>query len=167
MQFANHADVTLSWHNFSSGGAMLRSSMSSIPLPRRRTPLRREVARLRRHFREVLAELRGRDVAHLSSVQASMRERLINELTRYARRGKFPRNLDFPEKRTPYFIDSFGTRCAMAHLIESTGAAGLVARVAATLNNALVRDLEGDLELVAWLDRAGLTAAEAARIQPS
>jgi MYXO-CTERM domain-containing protein len=67
----------------------------------------------------------------------------------------------------PYFVDAFGTRCAMAHLIESTGAAALVARVAAARNNALVPELAGDPELVAWLDQAGLTAAEAARIQPS
>jgi MYXO-CTERM domain-containing protein len=127
----------------------------------------RERARLRAHFREVLAELRARDVTHLSEPARAARARLVSELSRYARTGRFPRNLDFPSSPTPYFIDAFGVRCAMAHLIESTGEARLVARVAATMNNALVRDLEADIELTRWLEQAGLTAAEAARIQPS
>ncbi|APR87425.1 hypothetical protein A7982_12774 [Minicystis rosea] len=127
----------------------------------------RESGRLRAHFREVMAELGARDVAHLSAGQRAQRARLIDELARYARAGRFPKNLDFPGIRMPYFVDTFGTRCAMAHLIESTGAADLVARVATLKNNAFVRELERDADLQAWLDRAGLTAAEAARIQPS
>jgi len=153
-------------------GSRLRSRSLRVGAQRpRRTPAQvaaaREIARLRRHFRVVLAELRGRDVAHLSDAQRGERARLIAELEGYARRGRFPRNLDFPAARTPYFVDAFGTRCAMAHLIESTGAIGLVARVAATRNHALVPELAGDPELRAWLDRFGLTAAEATRIQPS
>ncbi|MCY0990538.1 MYXO-CTERM sorting domain-containing protein [Nannocystis sp. ILAH1] len=54
----------------------------------------------------------------------------------------------------------------MARLIESTGHAALVARVATHRNFALVRELEGDAALQAWLDEFGLTAAEAGRIQP-
>jgi hypothetical protein len=137
------------------------------PGERRSAFLARERSRLRAHFREVLAELRSRDVSHLTAAQRAMRARLIEELARYARTGRFPRNTGFPGGRVPYFVDPFGTRCAMAHLIESTGETALVARVAATMNNALVRDLEADASLQAWLATAGLTAAEAARIQPS
>jgi hypothetical protein len=129
--------------------------------------LAHERRRLRAHFRAVLDELRGRDVAHLSPTQREARARLIDELARYARTGRFPRNLDHPGILVPYFVDAFGTRCAVAHLVESTGDTGLVARIAATANNAFVRDLEGDMTLRVWLDRHGLTAAEAARIQPS
>jgi hypothetical protein len=127
----------------------------------------REVARLRRHFRRVLAELHDMDVTHLSAEQAASRTRLLDELARYARRGRFPKNRDFPGTRIPYFVDADGTRCAVAHLIESTGASALVTRVAAARNNAYIRELAGDGELLAWLDRAGLTVAEAARIQPN
>jgi hypothetical protein len=81
-------------------------------------------------------------------------------------RGRFPKNRDFPGQRVPYFIDADGTRCAMAHLIECAGDSGLVARVARTRNNARVRELADDPELVAWLDRNGITLREAARIQP-
>ncbi len=55
----------------------------------------------------------------------------------------------------------------MAHLIESTGHLALVAGVAATRNNALVRELESDPQLQDWLEEFGISAAEAARIQPS
>jgi hypothetical protein len=106
------------------------------------------------------------DVTHLSAEQAASRTRLLDELARYARRARFPKNRDFPNTRRPYFVDADGTRCAVAHLIESTGASALVARVAAARNNAYVSELASDGALLAWLDRAGLTVAEAARIQP-
>ncbi|MBZ5710201.1 MYXO-CTERM sorting domain-containing protein [Nannocystis pusilla] len=128
--------------------------------------LAREQARLQAHFREVLLELRSRDVTHLGASQRAARERLIEELARYARAGRFPRN-HVSRERIPIFIDPHGTRCAMARLIESTGHTALVAEVAARRNFAWIRELAGDAALLAWLDESGLTAAEAGRIQPS
>ncbi|MFN0245539.1 MAG: hypothetical protein ACKV2T_01440 [Kofleriaceae bacterium] len=55
----------------------------------------------------------------------------------------------------------------MAHLIEQSGDRELVERVARTRNNAFVRELAADLALRAWLEHVGLTAREAAQIQPS
>lgn len=126
-----------------------------------------EQVRLRAHFRQVLSELNGRDVSHLATPERTMRERLVGELERYARAGVFPINRDFSDRRMPYFIDASGTRCAMAHLIESTGERDYVDQVRRTRNNAYVRELAGDRALRAWLRAAGLTAAEAARIQPA
>ncbi len=126
-----------------------------------------EQRRLRTHFRLVLAELRGREVAHLMPEQRAARTRIIDELARYARVGRFPRNLDFPGRRMPYFVDAFGTRCAMAHLVESTGDGDLVTRVNQSANNAFVPELAADIAFQSWLDQHGITAAEAARIQPS
>jgi MYXO-CTERM domain-containing protein len=164
-------------------GALLDTSTASLGLPfssprrRNRSPQRgeglgryrerlgRERARLQAHFHEVLLELRGRDVSHLGAPQRAGRERLIEELARYACEGRFPRN-DVSREPLPIFIDPHGTRCAMARLIESTGYAALVARVATHRNFALIRELEGDAALQAWLDEFGLTAAEAGRIQP-
>ncbi|MEJ7601714.1 MAG: MYXO-CTERM sorting domain-containing protein [Kofleriaceae bacterium] len=129
-----------------------------------------EVERLRQHFTIVDHELRAADVSGLTNEQRVRRAALIAELARYRERGMFPRNLDFAAQ-TPYFIDDRGVRCAMAHLVETHGGAALVARVAASSNNAYVRELAVDVELGpalgAWLERVGLTAAEAARIQPS
>jgi hypothetical protein len=125
-----------------------------------------EVARIQTHLAVVDRELRTADITGLTPEQQTRRAALIEELARYRLRGVFPRNLQF-ERMTPFFIDDRGVRCAMAHLIESHGGAALVARVAATANNAYVRELAGDPELRAWLEHNGLTVAEAARIQPA
>ncbi|HYM79865.1 MAG TPA: hypothetical protein VEY91_00470 [Candidatus Limnocylindria bacterium] len=52
-------------------------------------------------------------------------------------------------------------------MIERSGEAALVARIARSRNLARIRDLAGEKALVAWLDGNGLTLAEAARIQPA
>jgi hypothetical protein len=103
----------------------------------------------------------------LSRLQRLTRALLLEALADYRRAGVFPRNTDFPDRPTPYFIDARGVRCAMAHLMELGGAAALVARIARTRNNAFVRELADEPELLAWLDAAGLSVAEAARIQPT
>jgi hypothetical protein len=54
----------------------------------------------------------------------------------------------------------------MAYLIEQSGDGDLVARVAATHNNARIWELQDDPALGAWLDHNGMTLAEAARVQP-
>lgn len=126
-----------------------------------------ERARVRAHFREVLAELSARDVSHLTDLPRARRAALLAELGRYAITGRFPKNRDFPTQLVPIFIDASGTRCAMAHLIESTGDTDLVAAVASQRNHARIREIETDPTLQSWLARAGLTAAEAARIQPA
>lgn len=123
--------------------------------------------RLRMHFASVLDELGRRDVGHLSEAQQAAREEHLAELLRYAKQDCFPKNRDFSDELMPYFIDADGTRCAMAHLIEQSGSADMVARIANTKNNAFVRELASDPELVRWLEKAGLAPEEAARIQPS
>jgi hypothetical protein len=125
-----------------------------------------EAARIRAHLAEVERELRARDVSALTAGQRAARARHIEELRAYREAGVFPRNHDFPGERVPYFLDVHGTHCAMAHLIARSGGTALVAEVAATRNNARVRELADDARLLAWLDGAGLSVHEAARIQP-
>lgn len=127
--------------------------------------IRSDQVRLRQHFDTVLADLRAADTGHLGADQRAARAEHIAELQRYRDRGLYPHNHDFAG-RLPYFVDEHGTRCALGHLIEESGGGDLVERIAATDNHAYVADLRGDPELVAWLDGAGLSAAEAARIQP-
>jgi hypothetical protein len=55
----------------------------------------------------------------------------------------------------------------MAYLIAESGSVALVQRIASTRNLALIRQLADDPELVAWLRANGMTAAEAARVQPT
>jgi hypothetical protein len=87
-------------------------------------------------------------------------------LAAYRDRGVFPHNYDFPDAAMPYFIDrKTGTLCAVAHLLESTGRRDIVDRVARMNNNVWVAELASDTALATWLDRQGITLAEAARIQ--
>jgi len=141
-------------------------SIGHIP-SRRPDPAAAETARIRTHLATVEHALRASDVTHLTPAQRAARARNLDVLHAYWTAGAFPKNTDFPGQRMPYFVDRYGTRCAMAYLIEQSGRGDLVARVAATNNNARIRELKGDPELVAWLDANGLTAAEAARIQPA
>lgn len=126
-----------------------------------------EVARIQQHLLEVEVELLERDLSDLSAEQRENRARNIAVLRQYRERGIFPHNHDFPGREVPYFVDRHGTHCAMAYLIARSGSTDLVERIAGSRNNAYVPDLADDLELIAWLDNAGLTPQEAARIQPT
>ncbi len=143
--------------------------MLALDLQRRlaRQARRREVRRLKRHFARVICLLEERPTSGLDTEQIAARQRNVRELAGYALRGRFPKNRDFADRRMPYFIDAEGTRCAMAHLIESSGGGELVRDVAATRNNAFVRELVAEPGLVRWLRESGLSAEEAALIQPS
>jgi hypothetical protein len=131
----------------------------------------REVVRLRAHFAQVDRELTARDVSRLSAAQRRARETHIARLRAYAAAGVFPKNTRHPGAYVPYFVDDVGTRCAMAFLIEQSGAGDYVALVAARMNYAYVGAIARDAELGAalreWLDTNGLMLDEAARIQPA
>jgi hypothetical protein len=90
----------------------------------------------------------------------------VERLSRYRRRALFPKNQRFPGRALPHFIDDLGTRCAMGHLIESSGERELVQRIAEERNYARLPELTDIPELVVWLEANGLTLDEAARIQP-
>lgn len=126
-----------------------------------------EVMRLRAHFRTVLLELESADVSGLAPAQRRERARHVEALRSYAEAGVFPHNHDVPGERVPYFVDEHGTLCAMAFLIARSGGEELVEAVAATRNNATIRELVDMPELIVWLDENGLSVAEAAHIQPA
>jgi hypothetical protein len=126
-----------------------------------------EVARIQAHLAAVERELLARDVSLLSPDRVRARARHIRVLREYREAGVFPHNHDYPGERVPYFVDEHGTLCAMAYLISRSGRDDLVERVARAANNARIPELAGDPELIQWLDHAGLSVEEAARIQPT
>ena len=126
-----------------------------------------ERTRLRAHFDSVERELRARDMSGLTPAQRAARVRVLNILHSYQVRGVFPRNIDFPDRDVPVFIDWRGTRCGFAYLVEQTGHEDLVLRIAATRNYARVPELKDDPAVSRWLAENGITLAEATRIQPS
>lgn len=127
----------------------------------------REVPRIQGHLLGAEMLLLARDVSALPAEVRASRARLISVLRSYRERGQFPRNHDFVGRRVPYFVDVHGTPCAVAYLMQSTGDADLVARIASMRNNARIHELADEPELVAWLGRNGLSIDEAARIQPT
>ncbi|HYK10348.1 MAG TPA: hypothetical protein VEV39_06090 [Gemmatimonadales bacterium] len=147
--------------------AFLVPALAIALVPARSTfDMAAETARIRTHLATAEAELRRADVSVLTDAQRRARLRNLDVLHQYWVHGVFPVNTDFPGHLVPYFVDRFGTRCAMAYLIERSGRGDLVARIAGT-HNAYIGQLKGDAELGAWLRDNGLSVAEAARIQPT
>lgn len=125
-----------------------------------------ETARIQTHLLVAEREMESHGVAHLTAPQREARGRALAALRRYRLAGRFPHNHRVPGARIPVFVDEHGTPCAMAYLIAESGSVAIVQRIAATRNLALIRQLADDPELVAWLRANGMTAAEAARVQP-
>jgi len=145
------------------GGAAIFGANSYSPA---RSARDIEVTRLERHFDSVDVELRSRDVSRMTVSQKTNRAKLVSWLRDYRAADVFPQNDRFMEP-TPFFRDKDGVLCAMAYLIDRSGRSDIVDKVAATRNNAYIRELIDDPALVSWLNDWGLSAEEAARIQPS
>ncbi len=124
-----------------------------------------EVARKRSHFLQVVEELSRRAPEGWSESQLLRRDFILSELARYGQGGQFPINTDHPGRAMPYFIDHFGTRCAVAQLMDLTGHPDLVLRIADQDNHAFLAELLGDVDIEAWLEEVGLSVEEAAYIQ--
>lgn len=146
--------------------AALPFAISPAPAAGAADVIRADRDRIRSHLRAVEARLRAADVSHLTPDQRARRLTALDDLRAYRRAGRFPHNHSHTE-RTPLFRDEHGTLCAMAYLIERSGHGALVDRVAASRNDAYIRDLAGDPGLIAWLEEHGMTTAEAALVQPA
>lgn len=125
-----------------------------------------ESVRITRHLRTVEQELRAKNVGHLPPGLRRERIKNIARLRDYWMNGMYPKNRDFPRRRVPYFKDATGVPCAMAYLVEQSGSQDLVSVVARTDNHVYINDLS-DGPVIEWINKSGLTKAEAARIQPT
>jgi len=128
--------------------------------------LERERERIEAHLAHVELTLRARDVCHLGSEQRAARAASLDRLRVYREAGVFPRNTRHPDEYLPYFIDDYGTACAVAHLVIASGSGDLAQAVASGENHAYVPDMTTS-GLVAWAEASGFTIDELAMIQPS
>lgn len=126
-----------------------------------------EVARVRAHLRRVERELQRADVSHLTGGQRAARAEHLDRLRAYAAAGTFPHNHDVPGRRVPVFVDEHGTHCAVGHLMALSGERELVRRISSAHNLARVPELADVPGVAEWLEDAGLSVEEAARIQPA
>jgi hypothetical protein len=125
-----------------------------------------EVARIRAHLAGVERELLDADVSHLTPAQRAARTDHVAVLREYREAGVFPHNHVVADRAVPVFVDEHGTHCAVGYLMMRDGRSDLVARISRTRNLATVPELADEPGLAAWLDGAGLSLEEAARIQP-
>lgn len=123
-----------------------------------------DVDRIQKHLQLVEQELRSRPTAHLSADQASKRLQMLDQLQRYWMEGKFPIN-NHHAIRIPYFIDDFGTACAVGHLLIESGFEEVAQTIHTKMNQAYVHEIPYK-ELPAWAASHGFTVSELAWIQP-
>ncbi|HYE95191.1 MAG TPA: hypothetical protein VD962_03210, partial [Rubricoccaceae bacterium] len=124
-----------------------------------------EDLRIRTHLAYVERLLRARDVRHLSPALRAARARNLDRLHAYWTAGVFPRNTVEPHFRTPVFIDEAGRICAMGFLFEQDAGRAAAERINERFQTALLGEIE-DAALADWLATSGLTAEEAAMVQP-
>lgn len=121
--------------------------------------------RIQTHLFGVIDILRERTTElRLSPQQKQRRLDMLNTLEQYAKKGNFPINTGH-SYRIPYFIDAFGTPCAVGHLLIESGFKKVALRVQEEMNNAYVREIPYP-ELPAWAATYGFSVDELAWIQP-
>lgn len=116
------------------------------------------------HLKHVLKVLEAKDVSSLSKEQRLNRQKNIEELTAYRKRGLFPMNY-YREERIPVFIDEFDTHCAVGYLLKQSGYESIARGIAKRNNYAWVRELGSNEELLLWQASSGLTIDELKLIQ--
>lgn len=126
--------------------------------------IEKDRVRIQAHFNQVEAELRSRDVSHLSPELQKARSQNLDELLVYREAGEFPHNTHVPH-RQPVFIDRDDRRCAVGHLMIESGFEDEARRIAEHENLAYLLEMESP-EVEEWVAQSGLTAEEAAWIQP-
>ena len=91
----------------------------------------------------------------------------MDALDEYIATGTFPSS-EAPWGSLPSFVDpKSATRCAVAHLVETTAGAGLVEALDRDHHDAFISTFAEDARFVAWAETSGLTLEELAWIQPS
>lgn len=116
------------------------------------------------HLKAVIDSLDRVEVDHLTKRQFVKRKALLKALAAYASSGIFPINTNHA-KRTPYFIDDFGTACAVGHLIIESGHRSLAEKISSEMNYAYLEDMNYP-EIQEWATVHGFSLAELKWIQP-
>lgn len=121
--------------------------------------------RIQDHLAQVEAELRERDVSHLSDELREERRKNLDVLREYRKAGEFPRNTHVP-RRQPVFIDREDRACAVGYLMIRSGWDDAARAISERENLAYLPQMESP-EVEQWVAQSGLTAEEAAKIQPT
>lgn len=120
--------------------------------------------RIHRHLELVHEILADQPIAHLSEAQVANRKLALANLFRYYENRRFPTNTHHTT-RIPYFIDDYGTACAVGHLLIESGEAAFAQRIQQEMNYAYIAEMPY-AELGKWAETQGFTGEELAWIQP-
>jgi len=120
--------------------------------------------RIQMHLLLVEKSLRNTHSGKRTDQQNQNRATSLDILHTYALAGKFPINTGH-KTRQPYFIDNFGTHCAVGFLVKETGFPEISKAISETQNFAYVKEIVSP-ELVKWSVEYGFTLEELAWIQP-
>src|SRR5690554_2140466 len=123
-----------------------------------------DLDRIQLHLNLVIQELRSNIPENFTIHQQSNRLFLLDKLQEYADKKIFPINT-YHSVRQPYFVDNYGTNCAVGQMIYVSGYEQLVAQISQEHNYDYIEDIhtEGLLE---WADEFGFTVDELKWIQP-
>lgn len=138
---------------------------ASEPSLQRHTTFSTDEALIQYHLQQVEARLRGANTNALSASQRANRAMCLDYLHSYWQTGVFPKNTRH-SIRTPYFIDDFGTYCAVGHLLQQSGYEQFAQRIHDENNYAYIHEMDYP-ELLAWADEYGFSVDELAWIQPA
>lgn len=130
----------------------------------RNISFKNDTERIRYHLLEVETILRSKNNSHLTTSQLQKRLEMLTVLHQYAVDMQFPQNT-YHSNRQPYFIDSYGTHCAVGYLVMKSGHGDISKSISQTQNYAYVREIDSP-ELIEWSIEYGFTVDELAWIQP-
>lgn len=125
-----------------------------------------ENLRIRTHLAYVEKLLRSRPARHLSEELQQARERNLDRLQTYWKRGIFPSNTAYPDKRRPTFIDEAGRICAVGYLVAQSAGWDVAKTINAAHQYDFIQEIDAPM-LDRWAATSGLTKRELAMIQPS
>lgn len=121
--------------------------------------------RIQLHLQLVESILNKRSSDHLTIQQFANRKSNLKSLVEYWNEGQFPINTRHAD-RQPYFIDDFGTACAVGHLLLTSGSEQLAHHISSVQNYAFIHEMNYP-KLNQWASENGFTKDELAWIQPA
>lgn len=133
-------------------------------IPNQYLSFQTDVERIQMHLDWVEKILRNSENSELSVEQKLNRQNTLDILHQYTLDGNFPINTGHAG-RQPYFIDVYGTHCAVGFLVKETGFGHISKAIAEKQNFAYVKEIVSS-ELVQWSVDFGFTLDELALIQP-
>ncbi|CAB9523114.1 expressed unknown protein [Seminavis robusta] len=127
-----------------------------------------EIDKIRCHVSYALGQLQAK-----TTQDQDARKKLLATLEAYIARGEFPLNENdaAPNQRHPCFVDSAGTPCAVAHLMQQSGAKALADTIASSHKYdsiaRMVEDEELSPQINSWAFSNGLSVRDLSLIQPT